>query len=275
MQPGGASIARLSLDLNPSIPYIAASDGRRHDPDDDLSHRLFETEAETQIWKTMNSAMIELIILAVVAVFVLMRLKNVLGTRTGFEKPSGPMANGADQPARKRDFEVIEGGAEREEEIAAVAEPGSETADALRRMTAAEPDFSPAEFVEGAKRAYEMILIAFENGDNGALRPLLADDVYDSFIAAIEEREEKGLTVEARFIGVREAKIFSALFNDDTGEADIEIRFAGEMISVVRNADLEVVEGDPNEIRRQTDLWTFSRRMGASDPNWLLTATGG
>ena len=221
----------------------------------------------------MNSVMIELIILAVVAVFVLMRLKNVLGTRTGYEEPTGPLANGADAP--KREFEVIEGGADREEEIASLAEPGSETADALRRMTEVERDFSPAAFIQGAKSAYEMILIAFENGDAQTLRPLLADDVYDSFVAAIEEREDKGLTVEARFIGVREAKIFSALFNDETGEADIEIRFVGELISVVRNADLEVVEGDPTEIRRQTDLWTFSRRMGASDPNWFLTATGG
>jgi len=218
--------------------------------------------------------MIELLILAIVAVFVLMRLKNVLGTRTGFEKPAEPIANGKDSAAPQRDFEVIEGGADREEEIAAIADPGSETADALRRMSAIEPEFSPAEFVVGAQRAYEMILLAFENGDPEALRPLLNDDVFESFVAAIDDRAEKGLTVEARFIGVREAKIFSALFSDETGEADIEIRFVGELISVVRNSDLEVVEGDPSEIRRQTDLWTFSRRMGASDPNWLLTATG-
>ena len=222
----------------------------------------------------MNSAMIELIILAVVAVFVFMRLKNVLGTRTGFEKHTGPLPNGDPAP-RRRDFSVIEGGADREEEIAAIAEPGSETADALRRMAAAEPEFSPAEFIKGARRAYEMILIAFENGDTETLRPLLAPDVFDSFVAAIGEREDKGLTVEARFIGVRESKIFSAIFNQETGEADIEIRFVGELISVVRNAEHEVVEGDPTEIRRQTDLWTFSRRMGVSDPNWLLTATGG
>lgn len=223
----------------------------------------------------MNSAMIELIILAAVAVFVLMRLKSVLGTRTGYEKPGGPMANGADAPAQKRDFEVIDGGADREEEIADLAEPGSDVAEALRRMTAVEPDFSPAEFLQGAKSAYEMIVIAFENSDTESLRPLLSADVYASFVAAILEREKKGLTVEARFIGVREARIFSVLFNEDTREADVEIRFVGELISVVRNADLEVVEGDPSEIRRQTDLWTFSRRMGSDDPNWLLTATGG
>lgn len=223
----------------------------------------------------MNSAMIELLILAAVAVFVLMRLKNVLGTRTGFEKPTGPQPNGQERPTPKHGFEVIEGGAEREEEIARHADPESETADTLRRMTAIEPDFSPSEFLSGAKQAYEMIVIAFENGDTDTLRPLLADDVFDSFAEAIREREAQGLTVEARFIGVREAKIFSAILNDETGEADVEIRFVGELISVVRNEDLEIVEGDPTEIRRQTDLWTFSRHMGASNPNWFLTATGG
>ena len=93
--------------------------------------------------------------------------------------------------------------------------------------------------------------------------------------AAIAARDEEGLMVEARFVGVKEARVFSAIFTEDTQEADIEVRFVGELVSVVRNAEHEIVEGDPNEIRRQTDLWTFTRRMGADDPNWLLTATGG
>ena len=121
----------------------------------------------------------------------------------------------------------------------------------------------------------EDILMAFETGDIPALRPLLSDEVFESFAAAIRAREQEGLTVEARFIGVKEARIFSAIFTDDSREADIEVRFVGELVSVVRNAEHQVVEGDPTEIRRQTDLWTFTRRMGADDPNWILTATGG
>jgi predicted lipid-binding transport protein (Tim44 family) len=220
--------------------------------------------------------MTQLIILAAIAVFVLWRLKNVLGTRTGYEKPARPSVEPVAEPRRRaRDFEVIEGGADLDEDIAQVAEADSETAAALRRMAAAEPGFRPSEFVEGAKQAYEMILMAFETGDTKALRPLLSDEVYDSFVSAIREREQNGLTVEARFVGVKEARIFSAIYTEETREADIEVRFVGELVSVVRNAEHEVVEGDPNEIRRQTDLWTFTRRMGADDPNWVLTATGG
>ncbi|MEO1689861.1 MAG: Tim44/TimA family putative adaptor protein, partial [Pseudomonadota bacterium] len=124
-------------------------------------------------------------------------------------------------------------------------------------------------------QAYEMILMAFETGDMKTLRGLLSDEVYDSFAAAIRQRDEDGLTVEARFVGVKEARVFSAIYTEDTGEADIEVRFVGELVSVVRNAEHEIVEGDPAEVRRQTDLWTFTRRMGVDDPNWLLTATGG
>ena len=112
-------------------------------------------------------------------------------------------------------------------------------------------------------------------GRTRALRPLLSDEVYQSFVAAIRQRETEGLTVEARFVGVKEARIFSAMFSEEDREADIEVRFVGELVSVVRNAEHQVVEGDPNEIRRQTDLWTFTRKMGSNDPNWVLTATGG
>lgn len=214
--------------------------------------------------------MIELVLLAAIALFVLTRLKNVLGTRTGFENPTRI------DPNPRPDLTVVEGGGEPE-----VAEfedlPGldAEASAALRRMAAAEPGFAPKPFLEGARSAYEWILMAYENGDLKALRPLLADDVYESFKSAIDARREEGLIVEARFIGVKEARIFSAIFTEETGEADIEVRFTGELVSVVRNAHHEIVEGDPTEVRRQTDLWTFTRRMGASDPNWVLTATGG
>ncbi|MEC9432880.1 MAG: Tim44/TimA family putative adaptor protein [Pseudomonadota bacterium] len=220
--------------------------------------------------------MTQLIILAAIAVFVLWRLKGVLGTRTGFERPSGPTSAPAPEPRRRGpDFEVIDGGADLDADIARVADADSESAVALRRMAAAEPGFRPSEFVDGARQAYEIILMAFETGDIPALRPLLSDEVFESFAAAIRARESEGLTVEARFVGVKEARIFSAIFTEGTREADIEVRFVGELVSVVRNADHQVVEGDPTEVRRQTDLWTFTRRMGADDPNWVLTATGG
>lgn len=223
--------------------------------------------------------MTQLIILAAIAVFVLWRLKGVLGTRTGYERMPGERPAPGASSGRQGGFEVIEGkavsDAALDADIARVADAEGESAVALRRMAKAEPGFSPSEFVDGAKRAYEMILMAFETGDARTLRPLLSEEVFQSFAAAIRQRETDGLTVEARFVGVKEARIFSAMFSEDTREADIEVRFVGELVSVVRNAEHQVVEGDPNEIRRQVDLWTFTRKMGANDPNWVLTATGG
>jgi predicted lipid-binding transport protein (Tim44 family) len=218
--------------------------------------------------------MIELVLLAAIAVFVLTRLKNVLGTRTGFENPTRVDPD-AEKKRKKPDFVVVEGGQPDVAPLEDVPGVDAESVAALRRMAAADPDFSPKDFIGGARQAYEMILMAYENGDTATLRPLLADDVFEGFLAAIEARRAEGLTVEARFVGVRDARIFSAIFTEETGEADIEMRFTGELVSVVRNVDHEIVEGDPAEVRRQTDLWTFTRRMGSSDPNWILTATGG
>lgn len=218
--------------------------------------------------------MIELVLLAAIAVFVLTRLKNVLGTRTGFEDPTR-IDPEAENRRKKPDFVVVDGGTPAPVALEEVPGVDAESAAALRRMAAADPAFSPKDFVQGARRAYEMILMAYENGDVATLKPLLAEDVFEGFTAAIDARRAEGLTVEARFVGVRDARIFSAIFTEETGEADIEMRFTGELVSVVRNVDHEIVEGDPTEVRRQTDLWTFTRRMGSSDPNWVLSATGG
>jgi predicted lipid-binding transport protein (Tim44 family) len=119
-----------------------------------------------------------------------------------------------------------------------------------------------------------MILMAFENGERETLERFLAPDVYQGFADAIAEREQLGYSVEARFIGVREARITDARFDPETREAEIAIHFVAEMITTVRDSEHRVVEGNPNEVRREVDTWTFARRMGSSDPNWLLVATG-
>ena len=145
---------------------------------------------------------------------------------------------------------------------------------AFTAMQAIEPDFSPSTFADGAKRAYEMLLMAFENGDKKKLQTFLSPDVFHDFEKVIDARADEGLTVDARFVGVREAKIVDARFDDDEKIAEIDMRFVGEMVTVVRDSEHRIVEGDPNEVRRETDHWTFGRKMGASDPNWLLIATG-
>ncbi|MFT7058991.1 MAG: putative lipid-binding transport protein (Tim44 family) [Pseudorhodobacter sp.] len=218
----------------------------------------------------MNSSLIQLLVLAGIAVFLILKLKSVLGTRDGFEKP--PLPPETTKPVARKGFEVIEGGADRD--ITDHAADGTPAAKALLAMKAAEPSFSVSEFLGGARGAYEMIVTSFERGELDQIKSFLAPDVYESFAEAVEAREAQGLTVEANFIGIRELSLHDANFDKDTGEGEVAVRFVGEITSVVRNKLGEVIEGSASEVKRQRDIWTFSRQMGANDPNWLLVATG-
>jgi predicted lipid-binding transport protein (Tim44 family) len=142
-------------------------------------------------------------------------------------------------------------------------------------MKRADRNFTVGDFTHGARAAYEMIVMAYENGDLDTLRKFLAPDVYEPFAAAIEARREKGLTVEASFAGVREVKLVDARYEPATHEADITMRFMGELSSVVRDPEGRIVEGAPHELKQQRDVWTFSRDMSSDNPNWLLTGTAG
>lgn len=225
----------------------------------------------------MPTGVIELVILAAIALFLLFRLRSVLGTKTGFEEHQGHARAPQPEPARTHPVPVPPPAADDEaadDEARSMAGGDERIAAALRAMRMAEPGFSAGQFVGGAKGAFEMILMAFETGDTDTLRQFLAPDVYSGFADAIAERQRLGYSVEARFIGVRDARITDARFDTETAEAEIAIRFTAEMITTVRDSEHRVVEGNPNEIRRETDTWTFARRMGTSDPNWLLVATG-
>ena len=218
----------------------------------------------------MNSSMIQLLVLAGIAIFLFIKLRSVLGTRDGFEKPPLPLDDV--RPRAKRDFEVIEGGPDRD--ITDLVADGSPSAMALAAMKKAEPDFSVGTFLQGARGAYEMILMAFDKGELASIKPFLSPDVFETFSEAVAQREKDGLRIEATFIGLREMVLNEATFDAGSREADISVRFLGEMTSLVRNKAGEVVEGSPTEIKKQRDIWTFSRRMGADDPNWHLSATG-
>lgn len=219
----------------------------------------------------MNSSIISLLVLAGIAIFLILRLRSVLGTREGYENPSATIRDRS--PSNRRDFEVIEGGPDRD--ITDHVEDGTDAAKALAAMKMAEPGFSVSEFLGGARAAYEMILMAFERGDAAELEPFLAEDVLETFVAVIDQRADQGLSIEANFVGVREVTLHDATFDRETGEAEITVKFVGELTSVVRDSDNEIVEGDPNEIKRQRDIWSFARIMGSDDPNWRLVATGG
>lgn len=218
----------------------------------------------------MSTQMIELLILFAIAAFVLFRLKSVIGTRTGYEAPPDYLSRDRATSAAQLDLDEDEA-----EDDAGLGRPVPESAKAaLTAMREAEPDFSLAGFLEGARGAYEMILMAYEAGDSDSLRGLLAPDVYAAFDGVISERAAAGLKVESRFIGVRDLRLENATFDPTTKEGELTLRFVGELITAVHDSEGRVVEGDPNEVRRQTDVWTFSRSMGARDPNWLLSATG-
>ena len=216
----------------------------------------------------MSNPLLQLLVLGAIAVFLILRLRGVLGTRDGFETPRTP-----EEPAQRKRFEVIDGDEGVDNDITDHAEPGSANAKALAAMKSVEPQFAVGPFLSGAKSAYEMILMAFERGDLSEVRAFLAPPVAEAFESVIADRKARNLTTTAEFLGTRETALAEAEFNRATGMAELSVRFVGEMIVATRDADGNVVEGDPKAARKQRDVWTFARQMGASDPNWQLVAT--
>lgn len=220
----------------------------------------------------MDNAVIQLIVLAAIALFLVMRLKNVLGTRTGFE----PGAEQQSRPSERTDaphLSVVEEGIDRD--IADHVDITSDMGKALAKMKIEEPGFSVSGFLGGARQAYEMILMAFEGDDLETLDQFLSDEVFEGFKSVIEDRQSNGLRVEANFIGVRETKIIDARFNARSKLAEVTMQFVGELSSAVKDEQNRIVEGDPNAVKHQKDTWTFGRKMGSDDPNWDLIETGG
>jgi predicted lipid-binding transport protein (Tim44 family) len=142
-------------------------------------------------------------------------------------------------------------------------------------MKRIESSFNVTEFLGGARSAYEMIVMGYERGELSEIQPFLAEDIYESFVDGVAAREDQGLTIEANFVGVREVKLMDATLDPVTKEAELTIRFVGEMTSVVRDKGGDIVEGDAKEVKRQKDTWSFARTMGSDDPNWILVSTDG
>ncbi len=220
----------------------------------------------------MNSPLIQLLVLAGIAVFLILRLKNVLGTRDGFEKP--PVTDVA--PAKRTNgpaFEVIEGGPDLD--ITDHVPEDSDAGKALAEMKRIEPSFGVNDFLGGARQAYEMIVMGYENGNLADIQPFLSEEIYESFVDGVAAREDQGLTVEAEFAGVHETELVDASLDPDTKEAELTIRFVGMLTSAVRDEAGDIVEGSLTDVKRQKDTWVFARIMGSDDPNWLLVSTDG
>ena len=205
-------------------------------------------------------AFLDIIFFAMVAGFLILRLRSVLGRRTGDENPErwrsqkpGQATPPAPLPDNVTRFPDRAAAAEAP---ATPPEPGSVAA-GIAGIRQADPDFDPAIFVQGARGAFEMIVQAFAQGDAAALRPLLADGVNQSFVAAIRDRQSRGHVLSTTLIGIGSSDIVDARL--EGADAFVTIRFVSEQVNATRDAAGNVVEGDPNRVETVTDIWTFTR----------------
>ena len=226
----------------------------------------------------------------VLAVVIFIRLRNVLGRRTGNERPpydpyTTPDAKRAGAPEPNEPVVALPRGrsarapARRQgppwrtsrHGLGATPLKDSPLGQSLTALMRVDPGFDPGQFLDGAKAAYEMIVMAFAEGDEAALKQLLGSDVYEGFERAIRERETRGEKVESSLVGIDKADIIESEVKNRT--AYVTVKFVSELISVTRDADGEVVEGDPKKVREVTDIWTFAREIASKNPNWKLVAT--
>ncbi len=225
------------------------------------------------------------LIFLVLAIVIFIKLRSVLGRRTGHERPrydpySTQDANG--KPVRDNIVTLPRGEPPRMSDeldeatfakrLKEVVTEGSDVAQKLQDVAKADRSFDPKHFMAGAKAAYEMIVTAFAEGDRKTLKQLLSREVFDSFAAAISERERNGETVDFKFVGISASEILDAEMNGKT--ANLTVKFVSDLITATRNRAGEVVDGNPTQISEVTDIWTFARDLSTRDPNWRLVATG-
>ncbi|MGE5548132.1 MAG: Tim44/TimA family putative adaptor protein [Solirubrobacterales bacterium] len=208
---------------------------------------------------------IDIIFFAMVAAFLVLRLRSVLGRRTGNERP--PQQIG-DAPGRPSD-NVIDLASARKP--AGEAWPEGAVGAGLAAIRAADPAFSPEQFVSGARAAFGMIVEAYAHGDKPVLKPLLSDEVYRGFAEAIDGRQSAGEVLETELISIRAADIVEA--GMERHLASVTVRFRSDQVNVVRDAQGRIVDGDPDRVADVTDEWTFRRDTRSPDPNWQLVAT--
>ncbi|MBR9972735.1 Tim44/TimA family putative adaptor protein [Magnetospirillum sulfuroxidans] len=212
---------------------------------------------------------LDIVFFAVVAVFLILRLRSVLGKRTGNERPPTRWNNGP-KPATDNVVDLAQA-----RKPVDAAEPGIAPAGPISpgeaAISARDPSFSGETFLAGARMAFEMIVAAYANGDKKALRPLLADQVYQPFCEGIDARARAGEDLNCELMGIRSAEITEALLVGTV--AQVTVRFVSEQINVVKDLDGRILEGDPSRITPVIDEWTFSRDTRSKDPNWQLSAT--
>ena len=216
----------------------------------------------------------DIILFAMIAGFLVLRLRSVLGRRTGNERRRDLFAQ---RPAPVSDKLAADKAAtpDSADKVVPLAPASANTADTMaegiNRIRRADPGFDPSQFLDGARIAFEMIVTAFAKADKAALRPLLSDEVYRPFAQTIDERVAAKETVETRDLKLDDAEIVEA---DLAGRAArVTVKLISHQVTVTRAMDGSIVDGDPDHPVEKTDYWTFARDTRSTDPNWLLVAT--
>jgi predicted lipid-binding transport protein (Tim44 family) len=226
------------------------------------------------------------IIFLALAVFIFLRLRSVLGQRTGSERPPYDRAapNVVQRTQDNNNVVPMPGAVIDQAPLApsadvapadrwkGLAEPDTPLAAGLDAIVAHDSSFDPRHFISGARSAYEMIVLAFANGDRRALKDLLSSEVYESFEAVIKDREKHEQKTETRFVSIDKAELVGAEARDRA--AQLTVRFVSQMISVTRDKTGAIVDGNPDKVADITDVWTFARDTSSRDPNWKLVGTG-
>ncbi len=216
--------------------------------------------------------MLQIFILAAVALFLFWRLRAVLGSREGFEKSLKDMKEPSDVKAIKNTIDQPNKN-NPDDDIFDYVEENSKSAEAFKKMKEFNGDFSVNKFVSGAKMAYEIILMAFEKGDIEKLGTLLEKKVFTSFKSVIDKRKKNGFIVDAKFIGMRDIRIMDASFSSKTKVADVTLSFKSEITIVVKDKQGNLIEGHPDDIKKQKDTWVFTKNLSEKSPIWLLKST--
>ena len=235
----------------------------------------------------MGDSYFDILLFAAIAAFLVLRLRSVLGKRTGHQtgdvdpfrdrRGQGREPGARDQAGREQGEEKIvrlpdqRRGGEETEEPASAPDPTSASAKGIGAVRSADPSFEEGEFLQGARAAFEMIVMSFAEGDAKALRPLLADEVYKDFAGAIEERKQRSESLDTTLVGIDRAELREAEVQGRT--AFVTVLFVSQQVNVTRDSEGRIIEGDPNEVETIRDIWTFARNIKSRDPNWKLVAT--
>jgi len=223
---------------------------------------------------------IDIILFAMIAAFLVLRLRNVLGRRDGheggYQNPFKPDASADEAPSEnENENENIVQLSDRfdyeQEEIFEMSGGDATLATGIADICAADPTFNSEDFLVGARVAFEMVLGAYASGDRETLGNLLSPEVLSNFLRAIDEREDSGQVMEDTLVGIHQADLVEAYM--ESSSAMVTVKFVSEQVNVVRDAEGQIASGNPNEVASVTDFWTFARDIHSSDPNWGLVAT--